>query len=293
MFFLFAILVGWSCRCGLSIVGMPFSGHDLHSTALLLRKEIARRGFLLGISLPAGVAGATSHGTTKEVDVCGCCELDWCACGRAGCDCLAHLKELGYTVPLDARTAYALAGDAWADALGWSSASFWHPILDDKVELRSSSISGVGTGLFARASLPSGAVLPPYQGLVLTIADLTRSEYSSSQGNYVWCPRSSQRLLEESNAAGEEEIELGPDALMPTFCVDGELASGRNPSPFVNAATTQSQCGLVNVEICELGDVAYFRTTRPVLPGTELVTDYGSRYWSDFPGCKDVFEISL
>ena len=55
----------------------------------------------------------------------------------------------------------------------------------------------------------------------------------------------------------------------------------------------------MNVQICEFGDVAYFRhipvllypcgkkdaevarTTKDIKKGTELITDYGSEYWED------------
>ena len=59
------------------------------------------------------------------------------------------------------------------------------------------------------------------------------------------------------------------------------------------------QCKKVNVQICEFGDVAYFRhptlglmgvechehhafrTTADVKKGAELITDYGKEYWEE------------
>jgi len=190
---------------------------------------------------------------------------------------------MGYSVPLDARAAY-LAGDVLqASALDWRSGDFprWAPLPGGSVGVGNSSLRDAGQGLFARAPITKGSVLPPYQGFILSRADMTRAEYVKSDMNYVWCPRSSAFWLQETDA----EEQPGLSALEPTFCVDSELSVRGNPARFVNGARTAAQCMQVNMEICELGDVAYFRTTRDIDPGSEMLIDYGPRYWSDFGGC--------
>lgn len=61
----------------------------------------------------------------------------------------------------------------------------------------------------------------------------------------------------------------------------------------------------VNTEICQLGNVMYFRTTKEafwklkcggswqVQAGSELITDYGYGYWPDFESCQVTTKSNL
>jgi len=210
---------------------------------------------------------------------CECCKSDWCGC-KYCTDCYAYLKPKGYTLPIDARGAYAKAGKNWASELNWESAFQSLPSATktagiDSFDIRLSGLQGAGQGFFAKGDLPKGAVLPPYQGRVLSFAE------GQSGGDYVWCPVSAglKYVLEEEAAT------KGALAKEPSYCIDSSKAKTGNPARYVNAAAQREQCAHVNVEICEIGDVMYFRATRPISAGTELVTDYGDFYWSNNETC--------
>eukprot|EP00413_Alexandrium_margalefii_P022008 CAMPEP_0204574690 /NCGR_PEP_ID=MMETSP0661-20131031/40750_1 /ASSEMBLY_ACC=CAM_ASM_000606 /TAXON_ID=109239 /ORGANISM="Alexandrium margalefi, Strain AMGDE01CS-322" /LENGTH=267 /DNA_ID=CAMNT_0051583241 /DNA_START=108 /DNA_END=908 /DNA_ORIENTATION=+ len=241
-----------------------------------LKRQALRREFIVGAASTASSRLEDGQELHALQDHCDCCKIDWCHCGPL-CDCSKVLKSMGYTVPLDAQTAYLEGGELLSAAvLQWRSGHFpsWNPVSNDSLEIKNSTLRDAGQGLFAASRLEKGSVLPPYQGLILTKADLTRVEYASSESNYVWCPQGSTFQSRESDL----DVEALPD-LTSTFCVDGELSMYGNPARFVNGARTAVQCLQVNMEICELGNVAYFRTTRDVAPGTELLVNYGRRYW--------------
>jgi len=209
---------------------------------------------------------------------CECCTKDWCGC-KYCTDCYGYLKSKGYTLPMDAGGAYAKAGDNWASTLNWESAFQSLPAAKtvgvDSFRVGSSGLDGAGQGLFARGDLAEGAVLPPYQGRVLSFAE------GKGGGDYVWCPVSAglKYFFEE------EEATKGKLAKEPSYCVDATKATEGNPARFVNGAGRREECKQVNLEICQIGDVMYFRTTRPISAGTELITDYGDFYWSNNEPC--------
>eukprot|EP00929_Paragymnodinium_shiwhaense_P094715 TRINITY_DN55481_c0_g1_i1.p1 TRINITY_DN55481_c0_g1~~TRINITY_DN55481_c0_g1_i1.p1 ORF type:complete len:349 (-),score=23.16 TRINITY_DN55481_c0_g1_i1:378-1361(-) len=234
----------------------------------------------------AGSTRATTHGVrraasllsdevTGQADsVCSCCELDWCGCW--GChDCYEYLQARGHGVPLDAASAYSAFGAmSWFLALSWRSAKMprWSPVNNIDMVAGESSISGAGSGLFAAAELSAGDVLPPYMGTLLTFAEAKRG------GSYIWCPMDNGDALIDMTW---EEATAGPRSSRMSFCVDAEPLVHGNPARLVNGVATKEQRRLANVEICEIGQVMYYRLTKDVPAGTELLTDYGT-YYTDF-----------
>eukprot|EP00929_Paragymnodinium_shiwhaense_P118002 TRINITY_DN8955_c0_g2_i1.p1 TRINITY_DN8955_c0_g2~~TRINITY_DN8955_c0_g2_i1.p1 ORF type:complete len:320 (-),score=25.91 TRINITY_DN8955_c0_g2_i1:209-1168(-) len=222
---------------------------------------------------------ASAAGSAKAEEDCSCCEKDWCGCGGECFDCYDHLKKLGYKMPLDAPAAVAAAGTAWRDSLNWKSAKLpgWRPTKDEYIMEKNSSIEGAGQGLFAKVGLPRGAVMPPYGGRMLKFSE------SKVGGPYAWCPVGSADAIGEMD---ETALKSGPKSKEISYCVDGEATTNEdNPSRLINAAGSPEECAKVNTEICEIGKVMYFRTTRPIAAGEELVTDYGNNYWEDLQDC--------
>lgn len=255
---------------------------QVEKTAFVI-PTVSRRSKLLAL-----VASATFPKEVARADEdCSCCTQDWCHCRQGACDCHAYLKAQGYRLPLDAPTAFSLAGELeWSKMLAWQSATLpaWSPVDSERLDVRNSSFPGAGFGLFAESSLGNGTIIAPYRGMVLTKADLVRAEYGRSWGNYVWCPSAYTAQMQDED--DDDDVKMSSSQwLAPTYCIDSELAAEENPARFINGARSQEQCASVNVEICELGQVAYMRTTRPVPRGAELIVNYGSRYWSDFSGC--------
>lgn len=213
-----------------------------------------------------------------------CCARDWCGCGSgpSTCDCHAVLKKKGYRVPLDASEAHDAAGKVrWPEKLSWQSADVvgWRPIKDAEVEVKSSLFPNAGDGLFATQSLPKGSLLP-YIGEFLTFAEIG-DKIGTPKKDYVWCPEGSAKRIRNMNKTDFAK----PEAQELAYCVDSKTPLQGNPGRFVNAAAQKDQCGAIDVEMCEFGKVMYFRTTKALPAGTELVTQYGPRYWKGFAGC--------
>jgi len=216
---------------------------------------------------------------------CGrCCVRDWCGCDSM-CDCRTALQAKGYAVPPDAPSAFAAQGQRlWPAVLeGWRTATApgWRATGGGELEVKESTLAGAGSGLFASKTLPKGAVLPPYQGALLSPGEV-RGRMRSPAMSYVWCPAASARKFQNISSEGFARDGQGQEQ---TYCVDARLAAEGNLARYVNAAKDKAQCGAVNVELCELGQVMYMRTTRPVQAGEELVTTYGAVYWKGFRGC--------
>eukprot|EP00440_Ansanella_granifera_P008968 gb/GFBE01009719.1/.p1 GENE.gb/GFBE01009719.1/~~gb/GFBE01009719.1/.p1 ORF type:complete len:362 (+),score=39.74 gb/GFBE01009719.1/:1-1086(+) len=287
---------------------------DRATSATSASAGLSRRDLFSGAIglLPAFLSAAGAQPAQAQIIIdepCRCCEKDWCiqTCTEEDtgvatkCDCYEYLSELSsrrksmkgggkYILPRDAQRARLDSMDAgtgetgWADNLRWKSASLplWIPEDGSGLTKQASTISaGAGDGLFAKKSLPKHTVLPPYQGAPLSVADIKRMR-STPAMDYVWCPMQEEPLLNLTDTQLQQVSDAGAAT---TFCIDGQQAVEKNPARFINAARKKEQCPKVNVEICEFGQVAYFRTTKAVPRGAELVTDYGPEYWEDFAGC--------
>lgn len=215
-------------------------------------------------------------------DCSNCCASDWCNCDF--CDCRAVLQADGYAPPRDVvEAANRATGEQWGEGLGWRSAKIpgWKTVGDGDLEVKESSIRGAGKGLFARQSLPVGAVLPPYVGTLRTAEEIENRTQQETE--YTWCPVGLgidtllAKLASSSGVGGEQA----------RFCIDAQRAGEGNPARFVNGARSRAQCERVNVEMCEMGHVLYFRTTASIPAGAELLVSYGTDYWDDFRGCNE------
>ena len=137
--------------------------------------------------------------------------------------------------------------------------------------------------MIARRELPKGSVLPPYMGKLLSFKEVGLREFNEGM-EYTWCPL---KVGLEMMDMSPQELMSGVRAKEMAYCVDSKDFLERNPGHFVNGAKSQEQCDLVNVKMCELGHVMYFRTNQVVKKGQELITNYGGSYW-DFRGCGPV-----
>lgn len=262
----------------------------VHRSSLFRQSLLASLPVLLQIGLrqPSLAEGQSSETESSQPSIqqvaeetrdCSCCKSDWCGCETCT-DCYVWLKQAGSRLPLDARGAYESAGQDWASALGWQVAFKELPAVTavttpGDFRVAASQLPKAGDGLYTTAALAKGAVLPPYQGRVLDFAE------GNKGGDYVWCPVSAGLQFYFQ----EEETTSGSLAREPSFCIDSSKTQSNNPARFVNGAGTKEECKAVNLEICQLGDVMYFRTTRPVPADTELITDYGDFYWSNGEPC--------
>lgn len=217
---------------------------------------------------------------TSAGDECSCCQRDWCCKGDC-VDCYAFLKAKGYALPITASRAYSKGGKAgWSAQLNLQQPTLrslpkWFPTSSSSLKVKNSTIEGAGQGLFAASALRAGSVLPAYQGEMLSFAE-GKARIGSP---YLWCPVFSYAAI-----VGDGNWSTGEQGEDLSACVDaaGQSSAKGNPVRYINGAASPEQCKRVNVEMCELGQVLYFRTTKTVAASAEFVADYGPEYWNGF-----------
>lgn len=275
----------------------------------------SRRGILsgavLGLLPGLGWSAAQAPASAQTIldDPCRCCDKDWCVTqctdGDSGevtrCDCQLYLREKkGITsrnragdklkIPLDhesARRKSVANGDGeegWANELKWKDSAMmrWKNMENPRFETSNSTLGdGSFEGLFTARGLEKYTVLPPYLGRPLGVEDLLKMRGTAAM-DYVFCPLQEQPLL---NLTDDQLKQVAAAKPTTTFCVDGSTALERNPARYIKAARNKEECKRVNVQLCEFGNVGYFRTTKAVQGGSELIADFGPQYFEDFEGC--------
>eukprot|EP00931_Biecheleriopsis_adriatica_P089543 TRINITY_DN63655_c0_g1_i1.p1 TRINITY_DN63655_c0_g1~~TRINITY_DN63655_c0_g1_i1.p1 ORF type:complete len:325 (+),score=62.39 TRINITY_DN63655_c0_g1_i1:35-1009(+) len=210
------------------------------------------------------------------------CLKDWCRVDPRSCDCHSVLAAEGYSVPRSAPEAIAAADGVsnWDEALHWRAATApgWPAAREEALVVKDSTIPGAGKGLFAAEPLAAGTVISAYLGKQLTAeeAQAVRTGPPQEVTEYMWCP---------FHGNGQNDDSKGAAVQTNSYCVDAKPQIENNPARYVNAAAEDEQCKLWNLEMCELGQVMYYRTKMAVQAGAELVTDYGPNYWDVWEGC--------
>eukprot|EP00930_Biecheleria_cincta_P069967 TRINITY_DN57637_c0_g1_i1.p1 TRINITY_DN57637_c0_g1~~TRINITY_DN57637_c0_g1_i1.p1 ORF type:complete len:344 (-),score=50.26 TRINITY_DN57637_c0_g1_i1:4-1035(-) len=272
----------------------------------------SRRGVLAGAVmglLPAlgwSAAQAPANAQTMGLDdPCRCCDKDWCVTTcteksngeNTSCDCQLYLTEKRgilsrdragdkLKIPLDhesARQKSVASGtgeEGWASQLKWKDAAMmrWVRMENPRFETGNSTLGDGSLGLFTARGLAKYTVLPPYLGRPLSVDDLLRMRGTPAM-EYVFCPLQERPLLSLSDGGLKQIAAAKPTT---TFCVDGASVLERNPARYIRAARNKEECKRVNVQLCEFGNVGYFRTTKAVEGGQELIADFGTE---DFEGC--------
>lgn len=108
------------------------------------------------------------------------------------------------------------------------------------LDVRASRIRGAGKGLFAATDLPAGTRLGEYTG--------HRTKAQPRNGNYVW------------------EVNI--------YHPNGSFSHHE----YVDARRTPT-CRLINAEMYQHRGRVFYRTTKRVRRGTEIIVDYGEEYW--------------
>merc|ERR1719240_992196 len=132
-----------------------------------------------------------------------------------------------------------------------------------KVEIRPSNIPCAGMGAFAIVDLPEGFRLGEYRGRVLTQEQYDNLPDKLHRDAYVF----------------EKQIRVCTK--MQKFYVDAYFKKDGSWCRYVNGAKSEEQQKHVNVECYQYGGKLLYRTTKEVLPGQELLIDYGDEYWTD------------
>ena len=126
------------------------------------------------------------------------------------------------------------------------------------LQVKTSTIPNAGKGLFATVDIPKRTKLGEYKGKRLSEQQFQRTADTS----YVW-KVSSRR---GNNTRGNNTY------------VDARRKVANNPLRYVNGAISKRQKKKVNVEMYQYGQKVFYRTTKKVPAGTELIIDYGDEY---------------
>lgn len=117
--------------------------------------------------------------------------------------------------------------------------------------IKQSTIKGAGLGVFAIQDIRKGTRLGEYCGKILS-----KEEYEDMQDN-------DRNYIFEVHRPNQS-----------TFYIDGNCVLAK-----VNGVKTTRQKKRINVEAYQYAQCIYFRTTKEVPKGTELIIDYGNKYW--------------
>jgi hypothetical protein len=120
------------------------------------------------------------------------------------------------------------------------------------LQVKTSTIPNAGKGLFATVDIPKRTKLGEYKGKRLSEQQFQRTADTS----YVW----------KVSARGKNVY------------VDARRKVVNNPLRYVNGAISKRQKKKVNVEMYQYGQKVFYRTTKKVPAGTELIIDYGDEY---------------
>ena len=122
------------------------------------------------------------------------------------------------------------------------------------LDVRASRIRGAGKGLFAATDLPAGTRLGEYTG--------HRTKAQPRNGNYVW----EVNIYHPNGSFSHHEY---VDARRTPTCI----------LRYANGARTPAQRRLINTEMYQHRGRVFYRTTKRVRRGTEIIVDYGEEYW--------------
>ena len=126
--------------------------------------------------------------------------------------------------------------------------------LSEMIAIKKSSIPQAGKGAFAKKTITKGKKIGEYNGLVLGASDYDQLEDKS----YVF------------------EVTKKHKGKYYLFYIDAQKGGDLR---YVNGANNSKQKKRVNVESYQYAERIFFRASKKILPGEELLTDYGDNYW--------------
>ena len=119
-------------------------------------------------------------------------------------------------------------------------------------KIKKSSIKGAGKGLYSKIYIPKGTVLDEYRGKYYKEEEYFRKKIDPE---YVW------------------KVENGYVDAYP-------IKKYSNVLRYVNAPKTIQEAPMINSFVEIVRDRVYYRSSRDIEPGDEIIVDYGGGYFS-------------
>ncbi len=129
--------------------------------------------------------------------------------------------------------------------------------MEDHFSIRSSRIRQAGLGLFAKKPVSKNTRLGYYKGELKTSEEFQRI-------------RDTSYIFEVSRKVGDR---------YKLFYIDAKNKRKSNFLRYINGAKTPSQKARVNTKAYQYRGEIYYKTLRKIMPGEELLLDYGDSYW--------------
>tara|TARA_R100001463_G_scaffold43157_1_gene90187 strand:+ start:412 stop:861 length:450 start_codon:yes stop_codon:yes gene_type:complete len=123
----------------------------------------------------------------------------------------------------------------------------------DFIEIKESTITDAGVGVFAKEDIPKNTLLTWYKGFGVKEAVNKR---------YTWNYKSD---------INQKAIKIEPD-----LCV------ASNPLAFVNTFANKEQYKLLNLEAIPINDRLYYKSIKKIKKGQELIVDYKNPKYFDY-----------
>ena len=130
----------------------------------------------------------------------------------------------------------------------------FNDLLEDFLVIKPSLIKGAGKGAFAKKKIKKGTRLGEYTGKILSL-----EEYSKTRDKtYIF------------------EVSKKFQGKYYLFYID---ARSGDQLKFINGAHSKEQKKHINVETYQYAERIFYRTTKNIKEGEELLVDYGDNYW--------------
>ena len=131
--------------------------------------------------------------------------------------------------------------------------------MEDKFEIRHSSIPQAGMGIFAKEPISANQRIGHYQG------ELKTSEQFEKMRDTTYTFEISKKVANRYKL----------------FYIDAKNKRKSNFLRYINGAKTSSQRRKINTTAYQYKEKIFYKTTKAVKAGEELIIDYGDSYWLD------------
>ena len=131
--------------------------------------------------------------------------------------------------------------------------------MKDLIAIKTSNIPGAGMGAFARTKISKGQRIGEYTGRLLDAESYDKLR----------------------NKLYTFEVAKKYRGRYYTFYIDASNPKKSGLLRYVNGALGKQQRKAINVESYQYAEKIYYRATKNIKPGDEIIIDYGDNYWHD------------
>ncbi|MBC61373.1 MAG: hypothetical protein CMP11_02870 [Zetaproteobacteria bacterium] len=129
--------------------------------------------------------------------------------------------------------------------------------ITNKIVIKKSSIKNAGKGIFTKEKLKAKLKIGQYKGRLIS-----KKIYNT---------------LSDTRYTFELSKKIGKSYKL--FYIDAQNKKESNWLRYINGAKTKHQKKMINIEAYQYNEKIFYRTTKEIKAGAELIIDYGDSYW--------------